>query len=125
MLRHADIDEHWNMVKEGLEAIMRKSPFDCSLVKLRADIRLGRLRLLIDPPKPGFLIVELRMQPEPHLFIWMAWSAQGENLMAECLPELEEMALQVGAKYLEMQSKRRGYERTGWTINDIIYRKDL
>jgi len=125
MLRRADIDEHWDMVKEGLDAIMLKSPFDCSISKLRADIKIGNLRLLIDPPSSGFLIVELKMQPEPHLLVWMGWSAKGENLMESNMPELEDMARQVGAKYLEMRSKRRGYERTGWTVDDIIYKKEL
>jgi len=125
MLRRAEVDEHWEMVKEGLTAIAKKSPFDCEIGKIRYDIRRGRLRLLIDPPRRGFLIVELKMQPAKHLLIWMAWGPNGENLTERYLPEIEAMAKQVGAKYMEIRSKRKGYERTGWTVDDIIYKKEL
>ena len=130
MLRRADIDDWWSMVAFGAEEIRRKSPFSYSLEMLRERIRSGEFRLLIDPPRVGFFIVQLKMRPEQHLFIWMAWSGEGQPLMSIYQNQIEHLARVAGAKYLEMISSRRGYERTGWTPanlhgEDIIYRKDI
>ena len=125
MLRRADIDDHWEMVNKGLEVIMRKSPFREDINEIRAGLISGRLRLLIDPPYVGFFIVELVMKPEPHLFLWFGWNGNKEPLTAKYLPEIEAMARQVGAKYLELKSKRRGYERAGWEVDSITYRRGL
>lgn len=130
MLRRADIDDWWSMVAFGAEEIRSKSPFDYSLDELRERTRRGELRLLIDPPKVGFFIVQLKMQPILHLFIWMAWSGEKEPLMAVYQKQLEELARIAGAKYLEMISSRRGYERAGWipvSLRDegIVYQKGI
>ncbi len=130
MLRRADIDEWWSMVAFGAEEIRRKSPFHYSLDELREKVRRGALRLLIDPPKVGFFIVQLKMQPKPHLFIWMAWSGEKKPLMVVYQKQLEDLARIAGATYLEMISSRRGYERAGWipvSLRDegIVYQKGI
>lgn len=130
MLRVADIDKFWPLVERGgTEVLDRLGPI-FSLDDLKAKCRTGEYRLLIDPPRVGFIIIQLKMVPERHLFIWLVWSGEKQHLMKEYETELAEMGRSIGAEYIELTSRRKGLERCGWMISrmdaiGITYRKDL
>lgn len=126
MLWVADADRFWPLVEQGAKHI----PADVDLAALREKVRQGDCRMLIDPPHIGFLIVQLYMRPQRHLFVWLGWSGDREAAIDLYVPELMAMARQVGAEYLLMRSRRKGFQRKGWTIDridtdGIKYRKDL
>jgi hypothetical protein len=47
-------------------------------------------------------------------------------MIRKYLRDMEDMAREIGAEYLEMESTRRGFARIGWVPHgNHIYRKEL
>lgn len=127
MLRRVtDIVRVWPLIARGASQVRQRFDLPWTLDDVLDGLHSGDLVALVDPPTVGFFIVSFRLKPQPHLFIWLAWSAEKRPLYAEYEHQLDDMARSVGATYMEIDTRRRGFARKGWTHQGgTLYRKEL
>jgi len=124
--RVTDIDRVWPLIAKGAEQVRRRFNYTWTLDDIRTDLDSGELIALVDPPRVGFFLVAFRLKPQPHLFGWLVWSGEKKNLYLEYEAQLENMARSIGATYMEITTKRKGFSRKGWKHQGgNLYRKDL
>lgn len=126
MLEATDIRKVWETVRPGLEEIRAEMRADWRPEDLYAMCVNGQATLYTDPGASRGFVVVSRLQNEftgePYLYVHAAW-APGERVGEVYLPQIEEIARKAGARFIEILSPRRGFERTGWNLEHVCYRR--
>jgi len=73
----------------------------------------------------AFAIVQLKCDLETnrkYMFVWACWNHGDTTIITKKGNEyLDELARGMGAKEIRFYSRRKGFERAGWKIDNIIY----
>ncbi len=124
MLKQKDIRQCWDQIKSGLEQIRTEMRADWRLEDIYSLCLFGKATVYTAPE--GFVIL-VRMTneftAEPYLLVLVCYGlGQVQELY---WPEIEQIAKEAGCLYVECLSPRRGFERTGWDLEYVCYRKGL
>jgi hypothetical protein len=123
-LERADIRTAWEAVRRGMEQIRTEMRADWRLEDIYALCLWGKATLYTAPE--GFVILvrmENEFTAEPYLYV-LACHGAGP-VQERYWPELERIAREAGCRYVECLSPRRGFERTGWDLEHVCYRRRL
>jgi len=86
--------------------------------------RSGKSHLWFAPD--AFAIVERYDDEHSAEAVLFVWISHGEGMAQnKYMAQLEEIARGVGASRIEMESPRRGFERTGWNAKKITYSREV
>lgn len=124
-LEATDIRTVWGQVRPGLEAIAQQMRADWRPEDIYA-LCVNRQATLYTAPE-GFVVVSKLVNEHttrPYLYVHAAW-AGGEQVQEHYWPQLAALARSAGAGYVECLSPRRGFERTGWTLEHVCYRREV
>lgn len=121
-----DVDAHWHLIVDGLTQISEENDTDWTPEDMRGHLRVQRAHLYITDD--GFVILERGQNSftgETFLFSPAAYSKS--NIGAEkYTATFEQLARDVGASYIEMWSKRAGWQRvSGWDKAYTCYRRRI
>ena len=129
----ADIREHWDWVKPGLEAIIKADPFLGVIPEdVYAACKAEDAHLWVSDA--GFVVTTGLTDPytkQRTLLIWFAWAAQkGRNIAVEHVNFFERAALDAGFSYLEVRTRYKPLaeyieKSVGWGLETMVYRRDL
>ena len=128
MLRLTDIRTCWEQIRPGLEIEKAKCHSDWrpeDVYKLCVD---GRWSLFTDDGTDGFVMMSQYTCPFTGCIrlVLEAGYYHGEVPVFEAYgAALDEMARDVGASEIEIQSCRRGFEKLGWRPMGIWYRREV
>lgn len=125
-LQPVDARVYWDAVKDGLAAVKKKIGAEWIPEDIYARCIAGLSHLYYSPQL--FVVLEERVDPvtgDKALFIWAAYGQQGADLHPEYLPELKEIAKNIGATGIEFETTRRGFEKKGWNVDSITYRLEV
>ncbi len=129
-IEKADYRSEWAWVRRGLESMLEKTgeaeeifPED-----FFSQLSSGSASLYVNQQRTWFAILQTRqdaMTGEPLLCILASHTTERKPgfVHREYLPQLEQLALLNGIKTLEIYSRRKGFERTGWTPVTTCYRR--
>jgi hypothetical protein len=126
MLTALPIKEVWSFVKPKLEEIKARCRTDWEPQDIYDDCLTGTAFLYGVDEDRSFVVTVPRINPftgKAELFIWAAWGdgvTQGKHM-----DKLYEIANGIGADCLTMASPRRGYERTGWKVKEVVYAREV
>jgi hypothetical protein len=119
------IHEVWSWVRVGLEEVKRRA----NAVWLPEDIYLAlkSKSAFLFIKDEGFCVLQRTTEADgPRLFIWALHAPKMMRENSEAvMEELKTMARAVGAKALRMQSPRKGWERCGWEVKEIVYEQKV
>ena len=121
-VRVGDVRVDWELIRPGLEIVKEKGNAEWRLEDVYALCRNGDAFLYI--VDEGFSIVRRVVNSftlEIELFIMVSFST-GECNIKKFQPYLEDLAKEIGATSMTLQSPRRGLERHGWEIEQINYK---
>jgi hypothetical protein len=123
-LQLTDIRKVWEAIRPGLAEIREEMRADWRLEDVYALCFLGKATLYT--AAEGFVIL-VRMTNEftgePYLYVMACY---GRGMVQERYwPDIEMIARQAGCGYVELLSPRRGFERTGWELEHVCYRRRL
>ena len=125
-ITRADVATVQNIVLHGLECIKSGGFVDWSPWQVLNKCASGEWHLLMIGEE-RFMIISLNINTftDERFLCMEAVYCQGFNDIVTVLPEIDQLAREMGCAYIEMQSNRKGFERTGWTVHDISYRRRL
>ena len=132
-LEFADVREHWDMVKVGLESISQETQSDWRLEDVYASLVQGQSHLLIDTSrtKTGFTVVEsvrIPFQNADKLLIWIAYDPEPESAL-NYAEELDALARKTGHKQIEFLTphpklwslgEKFGYQLRWAVLNKVL-----
>jgi hypothetical protein len=127
-LKITDIRSCWEEVKPGLLAIAQKCAAEWRVEDVYARCLAGEWTLFMGPEVDGFLILSQysdRYRNEKRLVVECAYHDGALDPFATYEPFLFATARQIGAVCIEFTSPRRGFEKKGWSVTDITYRKEV
>ena len=115
------------MVRKGLEAILSKQECDFIPEDIYCLVKTGRAALYVNEERDSFTVLRKITHArtgEEGAEMVVTFSAQGQDSSA-LIAEIEGIAREAGCTYLEMDSQRRGFVRTGWKEDRTVYRRLL
>ena len=125
----ADVRQAWNLIEAGLWIVKRESAADWRPEDIYHMLRSGEAHLLLfDEGKTGFCILQQSRCPYSLCKVVnvVATFLEGEvNALDTFYPVVDQFAKDVGASYIEMYSRRKGWKRKGFEPHDIRYRRRL
>jgi hypothetical protein len=125
-IQKAKIAKHWEWVKPALEEIKAKHGPNWTVDQVYEDCKLGRAGFYIDPNTPGcflmFRIGQNRYTGEKLFIVWIGYGGK-LSVQKEYMRDIEELARFFDAPVIQISSKRKGFERTGWTKCETIYQR--
>lgn len=132
MLYSVDVREVWDVIVDGLREVKQKTDAEWRPEDVYHSILKGESFLFMDSSDPESFVVlsEYKHQylSERVLVCDIAWNKTGDAI-DRYQSELEELAIQSGAKYLEFSSPRLGFKKVadkhGYEVVCTIYRKPL
>jgi len=101
------VPEAWQGILPGLKAVQSKAGTDDFRVIYRR-LTAGEAFLFLAPE--GFFVLLPVYRDAPSVLIWIAYGV-GVGLLRKYMPLLEEMARDIGAEAVEIESTRPGYRR--------------
>ena len=122
MILAPKIDEFWLKVAPLIEQIRVDQSQPWQLADVYSALLAKLAFLYASDDGESFAIVKPkvdRFSGENVLFVWLAGGMNGKR--SENTEMLMELARGIGATRLEMESTRRGFERTGWDIKHVTY----
>lgn len=108
-----ELRKWWGFAKEGLQAVLNKSPEDYIQEEVFVALWLQKsmLWVFLDGEKPaGFTV----LTPEgDNLFVWAVWGKepQSSEVVAECFEIIKGIAKQGNAKSITFGSHRLGWDK--------------
>lgn len=117
------IAEVWPFVKDRLETICREQGADFQPEDIYRECETGKAFLYTTDEDDSFAVIRPqwnRYTGENTLYVIAGWGHQEKHM-----EKLMELARGVGATKIEMRSKRRGFERTGWSLDYISYSREV
>jgi hypothetical protein len=125
MIATYPLEEIWPFVSPVLEKALWKQGKPLQMVsRIYQLCKAQKCCIYNSRQDNSFCIVELRIDPDTKdlvMFVWAAFGVNGARLNNEDI--LHTLASQLGAVQIEFVSRRRGFEKTGWDIQDITYRR--
>lgn len=130
MITARPLDETWPIVEAAIIATCEKLDYPPSLpAVLHALCLSGKAYLYTFSESDAFAIVQPQVDTGTHvvvMYVWMGHNAGQSPLTVEQYEAyMNELAQGMGATEVRMQSKRKGFERTGWKIEHIVYSRPV
>ena len=123
-----ELQEVWNLVKEGLEKINNKISDNWIPEDVYYSIKSGESSLYLfydNDNYEGFTVLTINQSYNyPILFIWCFYSNSFTNAPTKYWPEIQEVAHNIGAKKIQFNSPRKGWEKMFKKIS-IIYEGEV
>ncbi|MGL4678617.1 MAG: hypothetical protein ACRCWC_04455 [Plesiomonas shigelloides] len=126
-LRVANIDDHLDMVLPLLAELCRRDQPDWTVDDALNACRTGRW-LLVVGDEPGFAMFSLRQHrfaQHSQLCVEVMCHPHSEQTVSDYQPFMDVLARNLGCEEICMTSKRRGWERKGWTGGWIHYSRPV
>lgn len=132
MLYSPDIRDVWDVIVDGLREVKEKTDAEWRPEDIYHSVLSGKSFLFMDSSDAESFVVLSEYKHsylgERVLVCDIAWNKTGDAI-DRYQPQLEEIALEAGAKYLEFSSPRIGFkkvaEKHGYDTVCTIYRKPL
>ena len=132
MLYSPDIRDVWDAIVDGLREVKEKTDAEWRPEDIYHSVLSGKSFLFMDSSDPASFVV---LSEYTHTYLSsrvlvcdIAWNKTGDAI-DRYQGELEEIAREAGAKYLEFSSPRIGFkkvaERHGYETVCTIYRKSI
>jgi len=123
-LTPADIRTAWDAIRPGLAEIKTATQADWRLEDIYSLCLFGKASLYTVPEGFAILVrMENEWTGEPYL---LALACHGEgNVQERYWPQIQKIATDAGCKAVKCFSPRRGFERAGWTVEYVCYRRDV
>lgn len=121
-----DIRQLWSQIKPALFEIQKDQEPDWIPEDIYHWVQSGQATLYANDD--GFAIVQRGQNPVTnaiYLLLLICYSWDGKQNITDYMAEFEALALSANASYLEVGSKRRGFERVGFEIDHIVYRRSV
>jgi len=126
-LHQGNLHEVWPFVYNGLESVRRNTPCDWLPEDIYAALKAGEMFLFTAKTGKAFAIVRTStdcLSGRKYLYIVAAYSAKNFS-QPEFMPQFEGLAKETGCSYIEMESNRQGFQRTGWKLDRHTYRWEV
>lgn len=123
-----DIRTCWEKIRPGLEIIKRKCHADWRVEDVYSRCVSGSWTLFTAAGVDGFFIcwkADATFRPEKVLEIECAYHAGDVDAFAVFEPLILELAKKNGCAAVQFRSPRKGYQRKGWKVVDMIYRQEV
>lgn len=124
---HAHVRQEWHWVRPGLETIIRRNKAYYLSEDIYHRILNGELSLYVNEERNAFAVLRMvsrHTTGETGVYIVALFTEPG-MATDEALTALSALAVKSGATYLEMDSRRKGFARTGWDQSFTIYTRSL
>jgi hypothetical protein len=73
----------------------------------------------------GFCILQKQQDVRgPYLFVWVMWGKL-KHIEKPIMAAIRKIAVDIGARTIQMKSPRKGWERWGWQVKEVIYEADI
>ena len=122
-----DLHSTWNVIKPGLEQILKKMPSEWIPEDVYSALQAGTstLHLCYDSDSyEGFVVLTPMSDYDGMtLFIWCGYSHCG-NAIEKYFPEIEDLARTMNAKRIRFASPRKGWAKT-FSPKTVIYEKEV
>ena len=121
-----DIRQLWHRIKPALEEIQQYQEPDWIPEDIYHWVQSGQATLYVTDD--GFAIVQRGQNvvtSQIYLLLLICYSWDGTQNIKDYTAAFDELARSVNASYLEVGSKRRGFERLGFEIDHIVYRRSV
>jgi len=119
----ADIREHWNFVRPGLEEIAKVDRGEWIPEDLYATVVSGRASLFLTDDDQGFLICQTCLsgyREERVLFLLAAWN-RGKDPFGKYWDAIADLARAEKCSVVRFESVRKGFERQkNWNLNCYV-----
>lgn len=126
MIMAPPLNEIWPTVEPKIDRIRQRTNQPWATKDVYSALATGKAYLYCSDDRVSFAVVKPkvdRYSGDIVLFVWLAWGLNGKR--AVNLEMLHELARGIGATGLEMESPRRGFERTGWEVKAITYTMEV
>lgn len=128
----ADIREHWHWVRQGIEEILEEHKHLTFIPEdVYAECKAGRALLWVGPEVWAVTTVERdQFTGAQTCLIWLMWSSSKSTpAIFKYLRVMENIAAKSGFQGIEARTPLKGLgkslERAGWSLDHIVYRKEL
>lgn len=126
MLTPANIRDHWDRIRPGVQCVISLSKADYRPEDVYAACVQGLAALYVDDP--GFVILAPQVNVftgRRELLVWIAW-AEGNGLIERYQPEIDDIARREGFEALVCWSNRRGFGRVpDWREVATVYERSV
>lgn len=126
-LRIAEIDDHLDMVLPLLAALCKRDNPDWTVDDALEACRAGKW-LLVVGEEPGFAMFSVRSHRftgVQQLFVEVMCHPNSDHTIEYFQEFLDVLARRLHCEEIHMASKRRGFERKGWTGGWINYSRPV
>lgn len=126
-LELADIDEVWPRVEHVARVSINGD--QCSHEELKIACREGQALCFASPD--GVLVVTLEqnhVKMDLELLIWVAASVGTHGVIQKYLPQIDQIARELGVSRMKFESDRAGWLRAlggDWRIRNIEFERDV
>lgn len=123
-----DIRQCWEQVKPGLEVIARKCDAEWRIEDVYAKCRAGEWTLFVLADGSGFIVLcqyQDVYKLQKRLAVECFYHTGEVDPFELYEPFVFEQARKIGAQFVEFHSPRCGFERKGWEVVDMIYRREV
>ena len=125
--------DYWQTIKGGLVETAEKAPGGWTPQDVFMQLVRGEATLhlvIVDKYYKGFLISKtIGTNGSKGLLIWIMHGDGSGNLMVDNMDQIRDWARNIGAKRIQMQSPRKGWERVakklGFRVTQIVYEQDV
>ncbi len=127
-LEIVDIRTCWEAIRPGLEAIRAKCAAEWRPEDVYHRCVAGEWTLFTAPEGAGFVVLYQYVSPysgDRRLVVECGYHVGAEDPFDVYEPQIMEIGRRIGAARVEFKSPRRGFERKGWTVDDICYSKEV
>lgn len=133
----ARLHEFWPLVRPGLDECRAQDTDEVWLEDIYACIRAGTAYLYVGLDARnngyyGFVLLTTRTDTfsgRSYLHVWFCNNSGGHDILREGMPQLEQIASQMGASKITYRANRLSFERLtrdlGFRVHDIEFVKDL
>ena len=126
MLTPANIRDHWDRIRPGVECVIRLSNADYRAEDVYSACVQGLAVLYVD--EPGFVILAPQVNVftgRRELLVWIAY-ATGGDAIKRYQPEIDALARREGFDALVCWSNRRGFgDVPGWRKVATVYERSV
>ena len=125
MIEHGLLKRDWPWVRAGIERICARQRCEFVPEDIYCLIKNGKASLYVNNTRDSFTVAQRttdgRTGEEGVRLVVTVCDSPADDL----LPEFEKIAKDAGCTFMEMDSQRKGFARTGWEVDRIVYRRRL
>lgn len=113
----AEIGDYWQTIKTGLAETAEKAPGGWTPNDVFLQLATGQATIhlvIVEKYYRGFIITKmLDSHGVKKLLIWILYGDGSGDIMTDNMEQIREWATNIGAKSIQFQSGRKGWERVG------------